>query len=96
LSIAPDFPVEKGENEVTIYEACGCLACNNTGYKGRRGVYEFLTVTEEIRQLILTHGSNHDIENVAISQGMTTLRADGLRKVRDGVTSMEELLRVIV
>ncbi|MEG1774756.1 MAG: type II secretion system protein GspE, partial [Oscillospiraceae bacterium] len=76
--------------------AQGCLSCNNTGYHGRHGVYEFLKVTEEIQQMILTHASNHEIKTKAIEQGMTTLRSDGLQKVRKGLTSVEELLRVII
>ena len=96
LEIVPDFPLEEGENQITLYKADGCLACNNTGYKGRRGVYEFLSITEEIQQLILAHASNHEIKEKAIEQGMTTLRYDGLQKVKDGITSIEEMMRVII
>ena len=96
LEMLPDFPIRDDEQEVTLYKATGCLACSNTGYKGRRGVYEFLQVSEEIQHMILTHASNHEIKAKAVEQGMTTLRDDGLRKVRDGITSVEEMLRVIV
>ncbi|WP_312104531.1 GspE/PulE family protein [Pygmaiobacter massiliensis] len=96
LATVPDFPFEPDENSVTVYQATGCLACNNTGYKGRRGVYEFLQVDEEIRNLILEHASNHEIQRVAMAHGMVTLRGDGFQKVRGGITSMEEMLRVIV
>lgn len=96
LRIVPDFPIGENEESVTLYKAKGCLSCNNTGYRGRRGVYEFLRVTEEIQQQILAGASNHTIKEVAIRQGMTTLREDGLMKVRQGITSIEELLRVVV
>lgn len=96
LEMLPDFPIRDDEQEVTLYKATGCLACSNTGYKGRRGVYEFLQVSEEIQHMILTHASNHEIKAKAVEQGMITLRDDGLRKVRDGITSVEEMLRVIV
>lgn len=96
LATVPDFPFEPGEDSVTIYQAAGCLACNNTGYKGRRGVYEFLQVDEEIRNLVLEHASNHEIQKAAVAHGMVTLRGDGFKKVRGGITSLEEMLRVIV
>lgn len=96
LATVPDFPFLPGEKEVTVYQASGCLACNNTGYKGRRGVYEFLQVDEDIRNLILERASNHEIQKTAIDHGMVTLRGDGFEKVRAGITSMEEMLRVIV
>ncbi|MEG0894576.1 MAG: ATPase, T2SS/T4P/T4SS family [Oscillospiraceae bacterium] len=90
----PEFPMD--EDSITIYRSKGCLSCNNTGYKGRCGTYEFLEVSDEIRNLILKNGSDNEIKNVAISQGMTTLRDDGYDKVRRGITSIEEVLRVIV
>ncbi|MEG2174313.1 MAG: type II secretion system protein GspE, partial [Oscillospiraceae bacterium] len=96
LDLIPDFPMEEGESEVTLYHPYGCLSCNNTGFRGRCGIYEFLRVTEEIQSLILTHASNHEIKTKAVEQGMTTLRGDGLLKVREGITSLEEMLRVII
>lgn len=96
LATVPDFPFEEGETETTVYQACGCIACNSTGYKGRRGVYEFLQVDEEIRNLILERASNHEIQRVAEEHGMVTLRGDGFKKVKEGITSIEEMLRVIV
>ena len=72
------------------------MACNHTGYKGRIGVYEFLTVSESIQKLILEKASTNVIRKVAMSEGMNTLRQDGLMKVKQGLTSMEELLRVVM
>ena len=96
LELVPDFPLADDEEQVTLYEPHGCLSCSHTGYRGRRGVYEFLQVSEEIQQMILAKESNHAIKTMAMEQGMTTLRQDGFEKVRQGLTSLEELLRVVV
>lgn len=96
LQIVPDFPLNPDEDHVTLYKAVGCLSCNNTGYRGRVGVYEFLRVTEKMQKLILNNASTNDIRGMAIHEGMTTLRMDGLQKVKKGLSSLEELLRVVV
>jgi len=96
LKSVPDFPIGPDESSVILYKAVGCMSCNNTGYRGRKGVYEFLSVTEPIQKLILEKASTNDIRDVAISEGMNTLRQDGLMKVKQGLTSMEELLRVVM
>ena len=97
-NILPDFPFEMypDKNEFTFYEPKGCLTCNNTGYKGRQAVFEFLTVTEEMRQLILKRATGLEIRDLAQSQGMLTLRQDAMYKIIDGETSIEEMLRVVV
>ncbi|MBQ4100784.1 MAG: type II/IV secretion system protein, partial [Oscillospiraceae bacterium] len=96
LKSIPDFPFEDGEEYATVYKAKGCISCNHTGYAGRQGVYEFLPITEEIQKLILSNASNHEIKRVAIEQGMVTLRGNALKKVKAGITSLEEMFRVIV
>jgi type IV pilus assembly protein PilB len=97
-NILPDFPFDEfpGETEFTFYEPKGCLSCNNTGYKGREAVFEFLTVSDEMRQLILKRATGPEIKALAQSQGMLTLRQDALYKIIDGRTSIEEMLRVVV
>ncbi|MCX7773781.1 MAG: ATPase, T2SS/T4P/T4SS family [Clostridia bacterium] len=92
----PDFPLDPWEEFVTLYKPVGCLSCNNTGYKGRMGIYEFLRVSENIQKLILEKASTNEIRHTAIKEGMKTLRQDGLMKVKLGITSMEELLRVVM
>ncbi|MDH5291798.1 MAG: hypothetical protein OEY41_17525, partial [Acidimicrobiia bacterium] len=77
------------------FAAVGCEACGGTGYRGRFAIHEVLTITEEVSELVLARGRAEDIERVAVAQGMTTLRADGLRKVQQGLTTIEELFRVI-
>ena len=97
LKILPDFPVEEYPQEVyKVYKPKGCLTCNNTGYKGREAVFEFLTVTEEMKKLILDRANGAQIKKLAIEQGMFTLKNEGIYKVMEGTTSLEELLRVIV
>lgn len=97
LKILPDFPVDEYPQETyKIYKPKGCLTCNNTGYKGREAVFEFLTVTEEMKKLILDRANGAQIKKLAIEQGMFTLKNEGIYKVMEGKTSIEELLRVIV
>ena len=74
----------------------GCDRCNNTGYKGRVGLYEVLEVTEELRELILVGASGLELRRKAIDEGMITLRRSGLRKVMGGMTSIEEVVRETV
>jgi type IV pilus assembly protein PilB len=81
--------------EVEIFEAVGCPRCRQTGYRGRVGLYEVMTVSEEIRAAIVARTSPHDIATIAVSQGMRTLRDDGYAKVRAGATTMVELTRVL-
>jgi len=81
-------------DEVEIYEGKGCAECRFTGYRGRTGIYEVLTVTEAIRELILARASSQQIRQKAIAQGMRTLRQDGLQKVFKGLTTFSELIRV--
>jgi type IV pilus assembly protein PilB len=74
----------------------GCDRCNNTGYKGRVGLYEVMEIGEELRELILVGASSLELRRKAIDDGMLTLRASGLRKVKDGVTTIEEVVRETV
>jgi type IV pilus assembly protein PilB len=71
----------------------GCDKCNNTGYKGRVGLYEVMEVTEELRELVLVGASAPELRRKAIDEGMITLRNSGLRKVKEGVTTIEEIVR---
>lgn len=94
-----DFPIPEGktlDDTTTVYEPKGCMACSNTGYKGRQGVFEFLQVTNEIKQLILKRSGVQEIKELAVAQGMHTLRQEGIDKVLEGTSSIEEVLRVLV
>src|SRR4029434_7786193 len=70
----------------------GCEKCNNTGYKGRVGLYEVMEIGEQLRELILVGASGLELRRKAIDEGMITLRGSGLRKVKDGMTTMEEVV----
>jgi type IV pilus assembly protein PilB len=85
----------KAKERFTSYQTVGCESCRGTGYRGRFAIHEVMTVTDEIAQLILHQTRAEEVERVAVEQGMSTLRADGLRKVHQGLTTVEELLRVI-
>ena len=74
----------------------GCNTCNGTGYKGRVGIYQVMPVTDEIRDAVYAGKNSDDINNIAVSQGVKTLRMAALNKVRDGSISLEECLRVTV
>ena len=80
---------------IPFYKAVGCDQCNHTGYRGRIGIYEVMRVTDKLRRLIAARVTEDQIRDAAISGGMITLGEDGLSKVKSGVTTPEELLRVV-
>jgi type IV pilus assembly protein PilB len=82
--------------DLKTYKGMGCNTCNGTGYKGRVGLYEVMEITEELRELILINASVIDIRRRAIEEGMMTLRGSGLEKVRQGITTIEEVVRETV
>jgi general secretion pathway protein E len=77
-----------------LYRGAGCEKCNDKGYFGRTGIFELLVIDNEIRPMITDKVDSQSIKNYAISRGMKTLRQDGIEKVIDGVTTLEEVLRV--
>ncbi|HRH81463.1 MAG TPA: type IV-A pilus assembly ATPase PilB [Thiobacillaceae bacterium] len=100
VEIPPEALLNAGFLEVDIddswqpYTAVGCHLCNNTGYKGRVGIYQVMPITDEINRIILKNGSNLDIAAQAKREGVLDLRQAGLRKVKSGMTSLEEVLAV--
>ena len=92
-----DFPPEVCDrDDVVLYRAKGCSRCNTTGYKGRLGLYEVMIVSEAIRRLTVERKSADEISRVAAAEGMKSLREDGIDKVLLGMTSVEEIARVII
>ena len=79
-----------------IYRPTGCSKCNDTGYRGRVGVYEIMVISEAIEKLIIDRATTEEIKEVAIDEGMVTLREDGIEKIKMGLTSIEEIGRVVV
>jgi len=93
-AILLDLGINQQEVESIItYKGKGCPACNNTGYKGRVALYEVLTVNDEIKELILQGASAAEVKKKAVDSGMKTLRMSGLTKLKEGVTTVEEILR---
>jgi len=99
--LAPAALVQAGytqdlANSVTPMKGAGCERCNMTGYKGRVGLYEVMEIGEELRELILVGASGLELRRKAVEEGMITLRQSGLRKVTDGMTTVEEVVRETV
>ncbi|MDQ3067205.1 MAG: Flp pilus assembly complex ATPase component TadA [Actinomycetota bacterium] len=92
--VAPD--VALASDGMAFYRKRGCPRCNQTGYKGRVGVYQLLTMNESIAQLAVARASREEVERAAMDNGMRSLWDDGLSKVAAGLTSIEELARVLV
>jgi general secretion pathway protein E/type IV pilus assembly protein PilB len=92
--VPADFPIEEYTSGQPLYRAKGCRACRGTGYSGRQGIYELLVTNEVIRQMASERRSTNDIRKAAIETGMKTLRQDGWVKVSQGITTIDEVLRV--
>jgi len=78
----------------TVYKPVGCDECRGTGYRGRTAIFEIMSMTEEMRRAVMTGASSDDLRAMAIRQGMRTLRVSGAKKVKDGITSADEVLSV--
>ncbi len=89
------FGYEYGQPFGQLFRPTGCSSCSNTGYRGRLALHEVMTVTEEIERLAVARASSAEITRTAIQQGMLTLRQDGWAKAQMGLTSIEEILRVV-
>jgi type II secretion system protein E len=93
--VANDLGLNAGDIAgVRAYEAKGCEACHNTGYHGREGIYEFLILNDQIAELILNRSSAAQVKHKAVAMGMRTLLQDGWDKVKSGITSPSEIIRV--
>jgi type IV pilus assembly protein PilB len=87
--------VEPGDPQPTLHKPVGCTSCSNTGYRGRLALHEVMPVTEDIERLAVARASSAEIARLAIEQGMRTLRQDGWAKAVMGLTSIDEILRVV-
>ena len=83
------------EEEITLYEPCGCVKCNGTGYKGRIAVYEILVFTEELKEAIADERPLNEIEDIAMKQGLQTLKMSAIKLIKQGITTVEELDRIV-
>jgi type IV pilus assembly protein PilB len=78
---------------ITLYEGEGCDKCGGLGYKGRQGLYEVMAMTSGIRKLIMQEAGTDELRDLAIKEGMLTLRMDGLKKLEKGLTTLEEVMK---
>ncbi len=77
----------------TFYHGTGCNLCANTGYRGRTGIFEFMVMSENIRKMLRDHAGANEIKAQAVAEGMLTMKQDGMRKAREGITSISEVIR---
>jgi type IV pilus assembly protein PilB len=101
LEVPPPALTQIGFSEheartLKLFRGRGCDRCSNTGYKGRIGLYEVLEVDDDMREMVLSGASGFELRQKAVQNGMTTLRGSGLQKIRDGVTTIEEVVRETV
>jgi type IV pilus assembly protein PilB len=89
------LPIEQAR-KYKFYYGKGCARCNNSGYKGRVGLFELLEIDDDIRDMVTSDASVDDVRNFARSQGMTTLREAGLKLIFDGQTTIDEVVRETV
>jgi type IV pilus assembly protein PilB len=99
IKITPDMKkildeYEIGNNEITLYKGEGCPYCKDTGYKGRVAIFELMVITENIREMIIKNVSTGKLREAAIKEGMCLLKLDGIKKVCEGMTTIDEVLRV--
>ncbi|MCK5632974.1 Flp pilus assembly complex ATPase component TadA, partial [bacterium] len=85
---------QKEAKDITFYKANGCIECNNTGFKGRLAVFEIMEMTNDIARLTMDRANTASIKNQAQKNGMTLLLEDGVRKIAQGLTTIEEVLSV--
>lgn len=90
------FPIPEGAPEqVEVFKGAGCDKCKNTGYKGRTGIHELMTITDDIRDEILRRSPSHILRRLSMQNGMATLQMDAVAKILLGVTTVDEVLRVV-
>ncbi len=89
------FNKELENQAVTFYHGMGCNLCANTGYRGRIGIFEFLVMSEAIRKMLRSHAGAGEIRAQAIAEGMVTMKQDGMLKVKEGITSISEVMRSV-
>ena len=89
------FNKELGNQSASFYHGTGCNLCANTGYRGRIGIFEFLVMSEAIRKMLRDHAGAGEIKAQAITEGMVTMKQDGMLKVKEGITSISEVTRSV-
>jgi type IV pilus assembly protein PilB len=88
-----DAGLEPGKVDYPLFRGEGCENCRGTGYKGRIGIFENMLITARIRDMILKHATNEELEATAVEEGMLTLHDSAVHKLEEGLTSLEEVIR---
>jgi type II secretory ATPase GspE/PulE/Tfp pilus assembly ATPase PilB-like protein len=91
---SPALRADKPGGTTKLYRGDGCPKCMNTGYRGRIGIYELMIPDEKIHNAVVSKSSTNEIRKLALAAGMITLKEDGIRKIKEGLTTVEEVLRV--
>ncbi|MFH1646712.1 MAG: type II/IV secretion system protein, partial [Chloroflexota bacterium] len=89
------FAEELEQKTATFYHGMGCNLCANTGYRGRIGIFELMVMSEAIRMMLRTNANAGEIRAQAVSEGMMTMKHDGMMKVKQGITSISEVMRSV-
>jgi type II secretory ATPase GspE/PulE/Tfp pilus assembly ATPase PilB-like protein len=89
------FYQELKQKETKLYLGTGCNLCAGTGYRGRTGIFEFMVMSDAIRRMLRSHGNSVEIKAQAIAEGMMTMKQDGMRKAREGITTIGEVMRSV-
>ena len=89
------YDEEIEQQPTKFFGGAGCNLCANTGYRGRTGLFELLVMSEEIRRLLRSNASAGDIKAQALAEGMVTMKHDGMLKVKEGITSVSEVMRCV-
>jgi type II secretory ATPase GspE/PulE/Tfp pilus assembly ATPase PilB-like protein len=89
------FKQELKQEVATSFKGTGCNLCANTGYRGRTGIFEFMVMSEAIRKMLRSNAGAGEIRAQAIAEGMSTMKHDGMLKVKEGITSISEVLRSV-
>jgi type II secretory ATPase GspE/PulE/Tfp pilus assembly ATPase PilB-like protein len=86
--------IHEGKGPLTFFRGKGCRYCRDSGYRGRVGIFEFLTISDRLRELVLPKAAAAELRRAALGEGMRDLRMDGILKATRGLTSIEEVLRI--
>ena len=92
MAVSPECPEEL--RDITLYKGSGCKNCSNTGVRGRVAVFEVMPITENLKELILKGAPQSEIKGQTLTTGMATLRKNAINKMKQGLTTAEEVLRI--
>jgi general secretion pathway protein E len=89
------FAREMSQELTAVYKGTGCHLCANTGYRGRTGLFELLVISDAIKKQLITNATVSEIKDLAVREGMLTMKRDGLTKVKEGITTLDEVMHSV-